>query len=67
MLVFLTKEPGELYLRIVIERMPVTIHQVNKVLDLMIDGEYGSWIFSADEMVFKTEDLSGKHHNSDVV
>ena len=37
------------------------IHQVNKVLDLMIDGEQGCWIFSADEMIFKTEDLSGKH------
>jgi len=41
--------------------MPVSIHQVNKVLDLMIDGDMGCWFFSADGMIFKSEDLSGKH------
>ena len=58
---FCNEESGELYLKIIVERMPVTIHQVNKMLDLLIDGEEGSWVFSTDEMVFKTEDLSGKH------
>jgi len=59
---FCDEKMGELYLRVVIERMPVTIHQTNKVLDLMIDGEEGCWIFSSDEMIFKTEGSSGKHH-----
>jgi dTDP-4-dehydrorhamnose reductase len=34
-------------LNVIIEH-PHTIHQVNKVLDLMIDGEEGTWIFSPD-------------------
>ena len=59
---FCNEELNEPCLKIVIERKPVTIHQVNKALDLMIDGDEGCWIFSADEMIFKSEDLSGKHH-----
>jgi dTDP-4-dehydrorhamnose reductase len=58
---FCNEELGELCLKIVIEQLPITIHQINKVLDLMIDGEEGCWIFSADEMIFKSEDLSGKY------
>ncbi|HLA59742.1 MAG TPA: family 1 glycosylhydrolase, partial [Puia sp.] len=58
---FSNEDSGELCLKIIIERMPATIHQVNKILDLMIDGEEGCWVFSADEIVFKTGDLSGKH------
>jgi len=58
---FHKEEPAESSLKIVIEQMPVSIHQVNKVLDLMIDGDMGCWFFSADGMIFKSEDLSGKH------
>jgi len=49
------EEPDQSDLHIVIEQMPVTIHQVNKILDLMIDGDEGCWVFSSDGMVFKTE------------
>ena len=59
---FQKEEPGESYLKVIIEQMPATVHQVNKVLDLMIDGDRGCWFFSADGMIFKSEDLSGKHH-----
>jgi dTDP-4-dehydrorhamnose reductase len=59
---FCNEELGELYLKIVIEQTPLTIPQVNKVLDLMIDGEEGCWVFSSDEMIFKSEDLFGKYH-----
>jgi len=58
---FCNEELDELCLNIVIEQLPITIHQVNKVLDLLIDGDEGCWIFSTDEMVFKMEDFSGKH------
>ena len=58
---FCKEELDERCLKIVIERLPVTIHQINKVLDLMIDEEEGCWIFSTDEMIFKSEDLSGKY------
>lgn len=60
---FQKEEPAGSSLKIVIEQMPVNIHQVNKVLDLMIDGDRGCWYFSADGMIFKSEDLSGKHHS----
>jgi dTDP-4-dehydrorhamnose reductase len=59
---FCKEEQGVGCLKIVIEQMPVTIHQVNKILDLMIDGDEGCWFCSADGMIFKSEDLSGKHH-----
>jgi len=59
---FHTEEPAGSSLKIVIEQMPANIHQINKVLDLLIDGDVGCWYFSADGMIFKTEDLSGKHH-----
>jgi dTDP-4-dehydrorhamnose reductase len=59
---FCNEALGELCLKIVVEQMPLTIHQVNKVLDLMIDGDEGCWVFSSDEMIFKSEDLSGKYH-----
>jgi dTDP-4-dehydrorhamnose reductase len=45
-------------LKIVVERMP-TIHQINRVLDLMIDGDEGCWIFSSDKTTFKTGNMSG--------
>lgn len=60
---FQKEEPAGSSLKIVIEQMPANIHQVNKVLDLMIDGDRGCWFFSADGMIFKSEDLSGKHHS----
>ncbi|HEX3767379.1 MAG TPA: family 1 glycosylhydrolase [Puia sp.] len=56
------EDPDIQCLKIIIEQMPVTIHQVNKILDLMIDGDDGRWYFSADGMIFKSQDLSGKHH-----
>jgi hypothetical protein len=59
---FCDEDPGLPSLKIVIEQMPATIHQVNKILDLMIDGDKGCWFFSAEGMVFHSEDLSGKHH-----
>jgi hypothetical protein len=58
---FCEEELTERCLKIIIEQKPVSIHQINKVLDLMIDGDEGCWVFSADDMIFKTEDLSGKH------
>lgn len=43
-------------LKIVVQQMPMTIHQINKVLDLMIDGDLGCWVFCSDETIFKMED-----------
>ena len=59
---FCNEESGRLCLNIVNEQMFMTIHQANKVLDLMIDGDEGFWIFSADGIIFKSEDLYRKHH-----
>ncbi|HEY2349465.1 MAG TPA: family 1 glycosylhydrolase [Puia sp.] len=33
---------------------PLTIHQVNKILDLLIDGETGFWIFDSGGIIFKS-------------
>jgi dTDP-4-dehydrorhamnose reductase len=54
---FCHEEVSKRSLSIIIEKMPASIHQVNKVLDLMIDGDEGYWIFSSDNIVFKTRDL----------
>jgi dTDP-4-dehydrorhamnose reductase len=42
-------------LKIIVQQPPMTIHQINKVLDLMIDGDEGCWVFCSDETVFKME------------
>jgi hypothetical protein len=60
---FHKEETGASSLKILNEQMPVTIDQINKVLDLIIDGDKGCWFFSADGMIFKSEDLSGKHQS----
>ena len=44
-------------LKIVTEQMP-NIHQVSKVLDLLIDGDKGCWVFSSDDTIFKTGNAS---------
>jgi dTDP-4-dehydrorhamnose reductase len=60
---FCKEEPDQSCLNIVVEKMPFTIHQVNKVLDLMIDGDKGRWVFTSDGIVFKMEDLMGSATN----
>ena len=45
-------------LKIITQQWPMTIHQVNKILDLMIDGDQGQWVFCSDETVFKMENQS---------
>jgi hypothetical protein len=35
----------------------ISIHQINKVLDLMIDGDQESWAFEAGSVTLKTENL----------
>ncbi len=41
-------------LQIIADQEKITIHQINKVLDLMIDGDQGCWLFDAGEIIFKT-------------
>jgi hypothetical protein len=42
---------------------PLTIHQVNRVLDLLIDGESGLWIFDSGGIIFKSmERMSANYY-----
>jgi dTDP-4-dehydrorhamnose reductase len=59
---FCMEEPFHSGLKIVVEQHPLSTHQVNKVLDLMIDGDEGCWIFGPGEMSFKFESVVGKHY-----
>jgi hypothetical protein len=55
---FNSEEAGDGHLTIIIERMPMNVHQINKVLDLMIDGDHGCWVFGADGGIFKSQVLA---------
>ena len=59
---FNNQEEDEHCLKIIVEQMPMNIHQINKVLDLMIDGDYGCWIFGAEEIMFRSTYLQQKKH-----
>jgi dTDP-4-dehydrorhamnose reductase len=52
---FLNDDPCGSSLKIIVQQMPVSIHQINKVIDLMIDGDQGCWILCSDETTFKME------------
>lgn len=54
---FNKEKPGPKDLNIFIEKTSVSIHQINKLLDLMIDGDKGTWFFGSDGVNFKTDDL----------
>lgn len=41
-------EAGACGLKVVANRMPMSIHQINRVLDLMIDGDEGCCVFGAE-------------------
>ena len=58
---FHQKESNKSCLRIIAEQMPMNFHQVNKVLDLVIDGDTGCWIFGLDQMFFKSEIIRRVH------
>jgi len=44
-------------LNICVEDLPMTIHQVHKVLDLLIDEETGLWVFDSRKTSFKSPEL----------
>ena len=59
---FNSGETGDGCLRIVVEQMPMSIHQINRVLDLMIDGDQGCWIVGPGKVTLKTEHLRQRRH-----
>ena len=46
-------------LQIILEERALSIHQVNRILDLLIDGERGCWIFGPGQIVVKRKSLMG--------
>ncbi len=62
---FDSDETDPTFLRIIADKMPLSVHQINKVLDLVIDGDTGCWIFNSDEIIFKTEEVFHVHVLSD--
>ena len=40
---------------ICVQHRQLTIHQINKILDLLIDGEEGAWIFGSNDLIFKSD------------
>ncbi len=42
-------------MRVLADFNRLSIHQLNKVLDLMIDGEQGNWLFDRGEISYKAE------------
>ena len=51
-----SQDPGY-GLQVIVDRKHMTIHQINKVLDLMIDGDKGCWVFDSGEITYKTDDF----------
>jgi dTDP-4-dehydrorhamnose reductase len=52
---FTSGDPADSYLRILIQQTDFTVYQMNKLLDLIIDGESGCWAFRSGELIFRTE------------
>jgi dTDP-4-dehydrorhamnose reductase len=59
---FNSAETADHCLKIVVEQLPMGIHQINRVLDLMIDGDQGCWIFGVDKVTFGAADLMQRRH-----
>ncbi len=51
-----SQDPGY-GLQVIADRKHMTIHQINKVLDLMIDGDQGYWVFDSGEIIYKADDF----------
>jgi hypothetical protein len=55
---FTSGDPADSYLRILIQQTDFTIYQMNRLLDLIIDGESGCWALRSGELIFRTENKS---------